>query len=537
MLKTNRFFFAGSPQHLAATVNRRWATGKNQFNQYLMKKILLIGLTLALIGSAQAQSKVTLSGYVRVANSGEELIGATVYVNDRQNGVVTNIYGFYSITLPPDSYTVTYRYVGYEPVTKTVELSTNQEVNISLSDAATQMEEIVISADSVEPDRNVRRIEMSRNDIDVGLVKKTPALLGEPDILKAVQMMPGVVSAGEGTSSYFVRGGGADQNLILIDEAPIYDPSHIFGLLSVFNADVIKGSELYKGGIPAPYGGRLSSVLDVRTKDGNNQNFAGSATIGTLASKILLEGPIKKDEASFLVSARRSYVDLFLKLSPDEDVRDNQVYFYDVNAKVNWKPNNRNRFFLATYLGRDAIGFGSDFGFNWGNATATFRWNHLFNERWFSNTTLMASQFDYQLESQAAASEFEWTADLQEFSLKEDVTFFASPRNTISLGLHASFRRFSPGTVEPGSTTSLFARTTYDRTFALDYALYASNEQQVTERLSLLYGLRLSLFQNVGKPLSTTMLPMRRAYPTTWTLLFWTPPPTGRGSPPKPSLT
>nr|WKN36486.1 TonB-dependent receptor [Tunicatimonas sp. TK19036] len=446
-----------------------------------------------------AQEKVTLSGYVKDASNGEELIGVTIYVDQLQNGVVTNSYGFYSLTLAPGSYDVSFSYVGYETISKSIKLTAKKELNIQLQDATTQMQEIVISAESAEEDLNVQRIEMSKNDIDVGLVKKTPALFGEPDILKTVQMMPGVISAGEGTSSYFVRGGGADQNLILIDEAPIYDPSHFFGLFSVFNADVIKDSELYKGGIPSQFGGRLSSILDVRTIDGNNQNFSGSATIGTLASKVLLEGPIQQDKASFLLSARRSYADVFLQFSPNEDARNNQVYFYDINAKVNWKPNNNNRFFLAAYVGRDAFNLDDQFGFNWGNKTTTFRWNHLFNERLFSNTTLIASNFDYQLNSQSTASEFNWTADLQEFSVKEDITFFASPKNTVSMGVHASFRQFSPGNIKPGSETSIFVSNEFDKSYAFDYALYAGNEQQITERLSLLYGLRLSLFQNVGE--------------------------------------
>lgn len=446
-----------------------------------------------------AQEKITLSGYIKDTNNGEELIGVTVYVDELKNGVVTNVYGFYSLTLAPGEYHISFSYVGFETTRKQINLTKSQELNIQLEDAVTQMEEVVISSERAEEDRNVQRVEMSRNDIDVGLVKKTPALFGEPDILKTVQMMPGVISAGEGTSSYFVRGGGADQNLILIDEAPIYDPSHFFGLFSVFNADVIKDSELYKGGIPSQFGGRLSSILDVRTNDGNNQKFAGSATIGTLASKVLLEGPLQKDKASFLLSARRSYADVFLQFSPDEDARNNQVYFYDINAKVNWKPNNNNRFFLSTYLGRDAFNFENEFGFNWGNATTTFRWNHLFNERLFSNTTLIASNFDYQLESQATASEFDWKANLQEFSFKEDITYFVSPKNTLSFGGHASFRRFSPGTINPASETSIFITNEFDKSYAFDYALYAGNEQQLTSRLSLLYGVRLSIFQNVGE--------------------------------------
>ncbi len=459
-----------------------------------------------------AQSKVTLNGFVKDASNGEELIGVTVYVDEISNGAVTNPYGFYSLTLPPGTYHINWSYIGFRPIEKVIDLQANSKLNIELSSTVTEMREVIIRGEE-EEDKNISSIEMSRNDVPVELARKTPALFGEPDIIKMVQMLPGVVSVGEGTSGYFVRGGSADQNLILIDEAPIYDPSHFFGLFSVFNADVIKDSELYKGGIPARFGGRLSSILDVRTIDGNNKKFAGSGTIGTLASKIMVEGPIAKDKSSFLVSARRSYADLFLKFSSDEDTRDNQVYFYDVNAKVNWKPNNKDRIFLAAYLGRDAFRFGDLFGFNWGNATTTFRWNHLFSEKLFSNTTLVASNFDYALGSEQAAAEFEWTANLQEFSLKEDLGFYINPGNTLNFGVSASYRRFSPGTIEPGSESSIYAKTRLDKMYAYDYAFYAGLEQHLTERLSLQYGVRLSLFQNVGEGVIKQYAKNERGFP------------------------
>lgn len=441
---------------------------------------------------SNAQTKHTINGYVKDAENGEELIGATVVIKELSIGTVTNVYGFYAVNLPPGDYTILYSYLGYQTIEKVFTLNGNIEHNVELPVQATQMQEIVIRDEAI--DANVSDIKMSKNEIDIKQVKKLPALFGEPDIIKTIQMLPGVISAGEGTSSFFVRGGSADQNLILIDEAPVYDPSHFFGLFSVFNADVIKDSELYKGGIPSRYGGRLSSILEVRTKDGNNKEFGGNAGLGLLASRIMLEGPIKKDKSSFIISGRRSYADVFLKAAGEE----NSVYFYDVNAKANWKHNNNNRFFLALYLGRDVFSFDDTFGFNWGNATSTFRWNHLFNDRLFSNTSLIASNFDYQLKFDDPAQAFEWTSNLQEFSFKEDLNYFLNPSNELEFGYHLTYRRFEPGDIKPGSESSLFAHQELDKMFALDHAFYVGNQQKVNDRLTLKYGVRLSIFQNIG---------------------------------------
>ncbi|MEQ8926563.1 MAG: TonB-dependent receptor [Fulvivirga sp.] len=441
---------------------------------------------------AVAQEKYTVNGYVKDAENGEELIGATVVVKEKATGTVTNVYGFYAISLTTGEYTIQYSYIGYQTVERQVSLTSDTELNVELPVLATEMDEIIITDEAL--DANVSDIKMSKNDLDIKQVKKLPALFGEPDIIKTIQLLPGVISAGEGTSSFFVRGGSADQNLILIDEAPIYDPSHLFGLFSVFNADVIKDSELYKGGIPSKYGGRLSSILEVRTKDGNNKKLGGAAGLGLLASRFMLEGPIKKDKSSFIVSGRRSYVDLFLKAADEE----NTVFFYDVNAKVNWKHNNNNRFFFALYLGRDVFDFGDTFGFNWGNATSTFRWNHLFNERLFSNTSIIASNFDYQLKFDDPAQGFDWRSNLQEFSFKEDLNYFLSPSNEMEFGYHVTYRRFEPGDLKPTSETSLFSRQQLDKMFALDHAFYVGNQQKVSDRVTLRYGVRLSIFQNIG---------------------------------------
>lgn len=439
-----------------------------------------------------AQEKFTLNGYVKDASNGEELIGVSVYVPALKAGTVTNSYGFYSLTLPKGNYDVQFSYLGYTIHKLSVTLDRAIENNVQLMSEAEMIEEVVISERAI--DENVVSLQMSKNTLDMNRVRKLPALFGEVDIIKNIQMLPGVITAGEGTSSFYVRGGSADQNLILIDEAPIYDPSHLFGLFSVFNADVIKDSELYKGGIPARFGGRLSSILDVRTKDGNNKEFHGSGGIGSMAARLMVEGPLKKEKSSYIISARRSYVDVFLKMAGE----DNLVNFYDVNAKFNWKANNSNRFFAAFYSGRDAFKFGDDFGFQWGNTTGTLRWNHLFSDRLFSNLTVIASNFDYKLELKDPTQGFKWTSDLQELSVKYDLAYFINTNNELTFGYHVTGRRFSPGRISPNSDASIFEEVELQHMYALDHAFYISNQQRVTNKLSLDYGLRLSIFQNVG---------------------------------------
>jgi len=340
------------------------------------KYLFLLTLVVHISGFVQAQEKFTLSGYVKDVSNGEELIGATVLVTGTSIGVVTNAYGFYSIALPATKAQLKFSYVGYQSQTIAVELTKNESRNIELAAENQELQEVVVAAERA--DDNITNVQISKIKLNMDQVRKLPSALGEVDLIKTIQTQPGVVSAGEGTSSFFVRGGSADQNLIQIDEAPIYDPSHLFGLYSVFNADVVKDVELYKGGIPARYGGRLSSILDVRTKDGNNKKFSGAGGIGTLAARAMVEGPIQQDKSSYLISARRSFMDLLVR-----DTTGNTVYFYDLNAKFNLKGNNKNRYFLSLYSGRDGMNFGEQFSFGWGNSTATFRWNHLFNNKLF----------------------------------------------------------------------------------------------------------------------------------------------------------
>ncbi len=457
-----------------------------------MKSLFSIVLAAILFLPAFSQEKFTISGYVNDGDNGEELIGVTVFVQEISSGSATNFYGFYSVTLPAGQYNLVYRYVGYQTISKEIDLAQSMELNIDLPSETILLEQVVITDE--REDAHVTDIQMSRHEISPDLVRKLPALFGEPDIIKMVQMQPGVIAVAEGTSNYFVRGGSGDQNLILIDEAPVYDPSHFFGLFSVFNADVIKKSELYKGGIPSQFGGRLASILDVRTKDGNDKKFGGSAGLGILASRVMLEGPIKKETSSFIVSGRRSYIDLFLN---GQDI--DKVFFYDANAKVNWRRGNKNRFYVAAYVGRDVQEFQDAGKFGWGNATGTFRWNHLFNDKLFSNTSLIFSNFDYSLEIYDPVEGLRWTANMQEVALKEDLNLYLNPQNELSFGYHLSYRRFSPGSISPNDPNSIFKPTELSKMFALDHALYFGNTQKVGARTLLQYGVRLSIFQNIGE--------------------------------------
>lgn len=456
---------------------------------FILKKLLFFVFLVPFFSQAQ---KFTLSGYVRDGDNGEELIGVNIYADTLGTGTITNVYGFYSITLEVGEYELVYSYMGYDKEIRNIDLKMDTSLNVNLSQSSTEIEEVTISDRAI--DENISDVGMSKNRLNISQIKKLPALFGEPDIIKTIQMLPGVISAGEGTSSYFVRGGSADQNLILIDEAPIYDPSHLFGLFSVFNSDVLKDSELYKGGIPARYGGRLSSILDVRTKDGNNSKVEGSAGLGSIASRVAVEGPVVKDKSSFIVSGRRSYVDAFLKAAGEE----NLVHFYDLNAKINYRQNNKNRYFLSAYMGRDVFSFGDFFNFGWGNKTATFRWNHLFNSKFFSNTSIIASNFDYSLGLNFDESGLDWDSELREYTFKQDMSYFFSPDHSLDFGYQGTYRKFNPGKITPTDPESIFTEIEMDPLYALDHALYAEMSSKFG-LLTINYGARFSYFQNVGE--------------------------------------
>ncbi|WPP52559.1 TonB-dependent receptor [Catalinimonas niigatensis] len=465
-----------------------------------MKKIYCIALLGILSGlishQLYAQSQYTISGYVKDASNGEALIGATVSLGEKPGtGTVTNVYGFYSLTLPQDNYTINYSYLGYQPNNIKFLLQSDTTINVELGNQEVELQEVIISAD--RPEDNFQDVKMSREELKIEKIKSLPALFGEVDVLRTVQLLPGVQSAGEGTTGLFVRGGSADQNLVLLDEATVFNPSHFLGFFSVFNPDAIKNLEIYKGGIPARFGGRLSSILDIQMKEGNNKRFNVSGGIGSISSRLTVEGPIKKNQSSFILSGRRTYADLFLKLSGDEAIRNNTLYFYDFNAKANYQFNNRHKLFVSGYFGRDRFGIADEFGLNWGNATATTRWNYLISDQLFLNTTFIYSNFDYGFDIDTEVAEFTWKSKLRELSGKMDFNFFPNPKNSVDFGYHVHLHKFAPPSIIPSGDTN-FAPLILDDKFALEQALYVSNQQQVSERISLEYGLRYSVFQQVG---------------------------------------
>ncbi len=461
-----------------------------------MKYLYTIIICSLISFQSLSQDQQTISGYVRDGSSGEEMIGATVTINELPGtGTVSNAYGYYSLTLPSGNYTLKYNYIGYETVTKEIDLKSNMKLDISLAEERLHLEEIVIKSE--KPEDNVTDVKMSREKLQVEKIKALPALFGEVDLIKTLQLLPGIQSAGEGTTGLFVRGGSSDQNLILLDEATVYNASHFLGFFSVFNADAIKNVEIYKGGIPARFGGRLSSILDIQMKEGNNKKFAMSGGIGSISSRLTVEGPIVKDKSSFIISGRRTYADLFLRLSPNEDVNSNILYFYDLNAKANYRIDEKNRIFVSGYFGRDVFDFDDTFGLDWGNATVTTRWNHLFNDRLFLNTTVLFSNFGYGFDIDDGVQSFEWKSNLQEYSAKLDFTYFINPNNTLSFGVNSILHRFEPATITPGDN-SIFIDFALDNRYALEHALYIGNDHKINEKLLIQYGLRYSIFENIG---------------------------------------
>jgi hypothetical protein len=441
-----------------------------------------------------AGSRVTLSGYLRDAANGEALIGASVSVTGLGMGTTANEYGFYSLTLPAGTYTFTCTYIGYATAEQTLAVTANRPLSFKLTPQGVQTEEVVVLGK--QPDENVKSVETGVNRLDIHQIKLVPALLGEVDLVRAIQLLPGVSTVGEGATGFNVRGGGIDQNLILMDEAPVYNSSHLLGLFSVFNPDAVKDVKLVKGGIPAAYGGRLSSLLDIRLKDGNSQRLGISGGLGLISSRLAIEAPIVKDKGSFIVAARRSYADLFLKLSSDPAQRTNQAYFYDLTAKANYTLGPRDKVFLSGYFGRDVFKFGEVFQNNWGNATGTLRWNHVFGPRLFLNVTTLASQYDYALGIPEGTQGFEWNANVVDYSAKADFEFFRSPQSTLHFGASSTYYIFQPGHIVPTEADFRLHEFQLDGQRATEWAAYVDEERQFGPALSVQYGLRATLFEN-----------------------------------------
>jgi len=463
-----------------------------------MKIIQILILLVLFSFNSFSQERFTLNGYITDSESGESLIGATVFINEINSGTVTNPYGFYSITLDEGNYNIDFRYIGYNTISREINLSSNTKIDIELASSDIQLESVVVS--DVAEDYNISSIEMSTAKLDMSKVTEIPTFLGENDIIKAIQLLPGVSSVGEGASGFNVRGGSVGQNLVLLDEAPVYNSSHLLGFLSVFNPDAVKDLKLYKGGIPSRYGGRISSILDIRMKDGNKKKVQLSGGVGTIFSRLTLESPIVRDKSSFILALRRSYADVlakpFLKNSNFFD-DGAALNFYDLTAKSNFELNENNTLYISSYVGRDIFKFDARQGFNWGNRTGTVRWNHLFNDRLFSNFTAIYSNYDYQLAfGSDDRNKFEWDSNVETYNFKPEFTYFVNTNNELSIGAELINYRFEPANAIGVSDGEITDITLPDK-YAFEGALYVGNEQKISS-LTLSYGLRYSLYSYYG---------------------------------------
>lgn len=464
-----------------------------------MKKTFLLSIVFVFCFSIFGWSQnITVSGNITDGRNGEDLLGATVVVSELNNvGATANIYGFYSLTIPAGEYTLLYRYTGYEQKALSLNLTKDTLINVEMfvSSEVQELEEVQVT--SRRSNSNITSSQMEITRLDPKSIQTIPVLFGEQDVLKTLQLTPGIKNGGEGSTGFFVRGGGADQNLILLDESIVYNASHLLGFFSVFNSDAIRDVALYKSGIPAEYGGRASSVLDVRMKEGNNKSYEASGGIGLISSRLTVEGPIVKDKGSFIVSGRRSYADLFLKLSKEEDLKTTKLFFYDLNAKANYKFSDKDRIYISGYFGRDKFSLGSQFGFDWGNAAATIRWNHLINDKFFMNTSLIYSDFDYKFSVGSSEDGFGIKSGIRDFNLKQDYNYYINNNNTLKFGINAIHHNFQPGILETGSESDFNLKDLENRN-ALELGVYVQNEQKIGNRINLMYGIRYSGFNYMG---------------------------------------
>lgn len=438
-----------------------------------------------------AQEKVTLSGTIVNNTNSETLIGATVNIVEADLFVTTNAYGFFSTTLPQGDYTVIVSMAGFDEWTEIVSLYESTKLDFGLFESGVTLEEAVITANTTKA--NIRTPEMSVNKLSISTIKKMPAVLGEVDILKSILQLPGVSNSQEGATGFNVRGGSVDGNLVLLDEATIYNTSHLFGFFSVFNSDVIKNLKLYKGGIPANFGGRISSVLDIYQKEGNNKEYHVNGGISAVSSRLLVEGPIVKEKSSFIVAGRGSYAHLFLKLADEP----NSVYFYDVNAKLNYKINENNNIFLSGYYGNDYMNFNKSLINTYGNSFLNLRWNHIFSDKLFSNASVIYSNYNYGLKIKFAG--IDWESDIKNYNFKYDLNHYLSDKINLSYGFNSIYYQFNPGTIRPFDEYSAVNPDQLSKKYAFENALYISAEHKLSDKISLMYGLRYSNFMRLGK--------------------------------------
>ncbi len=469
----------------------------------MKKTALFILLFACFCGNLPAQNKYTLSGYFKDAFNGETLIGANLTVKNNNKSISSNSYGFYSITLNEGKYTLITSFVGYKTELINIDLKADTLLNISMVSGAALSEEVILTAR--KRDNNVKNAQMGKVILPIEQIKSIPAFLGEVDLLKVVQLLPGIRNAGEGTAGIYVRGGGPDQNLIMLDDAVVYNTGHLFGFFSIFNSDAIKNVSLIKGGMPAQYGGRLSSVLDISMKEGNNQKFQAEGGIGLIASRFSIQGPLKKDKASFIVSARRTYVDAIAKpfISKSSQFYGSGYYFYDLNAKLNYKINEKDHLYLSGYFGRDVFDFVNgrqslDVNIPWGNATGTLRWNHVFNNKLFGNTTAVYN--DYNFSFRAAQENFavKLASGIRDLSLKQDFDFYPFSNHKLKFGALYTYHRFTPSVVTGRQDSVEFKPLNAQVKFAHEGAVYIQDDWEINEKWNINAGLRYSGFQQIG---------------------------------------
>ena len=457
--------------------------------------VLLFFIIVSSFQLAIAQNKLTLNGNVTDSATGETLIGASIKLTGvTTSGAVTNSYGFYSISVSAGEYELSVSFIGYNTIRQRISMTKDTKLNLILI-ADNKLDEVVISA--TKRDENISSPQMGLQKVSIREINNVPVLLGERDVLKTLQLLPGIKSAGEGNSGFYVRGGATDQNLILLDEAPVYNASHLLGFFSTFNSDAIKDVSVYKGGMPAQYGGRLASVLDIKMNDGNRKTYTAEGGIGLISSRLKVEGPIVKDKGSFMVSGRRTYLDAFLAFSPDSAISNNTLYFYDLNAKANYQFDEKNTVFLSGYFGRDKLGLAETFGFNWGNSTVTLRWNHLYSNRLFSNTSLIYSNYNYVIQNFSEENNFEVNSSIQDFNLKQDFEYSMGNKHNLKFGINAIHHTIAPGKLTSSETSSV-NETNYENRKGIELAAYVSDEWVANENLNIVYGLRLSSFSLLG---------------------------------------
>ncbi len=454
--------------------------------------ILFTLLTLVSL-PALSQEKFSFSGTVKSKASGETLIGATI--RTEKVSTASNEYGFYSLTLEKGDHLLEISAIGFTTQQLKARLDKDTRLNIFLEEEIKSLETVVITSQASS--RSITNPQMGLEKLSTQEIKNIPVLLGERDILKTIQLLPGIKAAGEGNSGFYVRGGASDQNLILLDEAPVYNASHLLGFFSTFNSDAVKDMSVYKGGMPAQYGGRLSSVLDIKMNDGNNQRYGVSGGIGLISAKLNVEGPLQKDKSSFLVTGRRTYADMFLKLSKDSSINNNRLYFYDLNVKLNYELGEKDKLYLSGYFGKDVLGVGDLFGIDWGNSTGTLRWNHIYNSRLFSNTSLIFSNYNYKISISSGGDEFDIFSQIQDWNLKHEFQWFTNSKHNLRFGINTINHTIRPGEVNAKNSPGLNSAF-LQRRYSWENAAYITDTWKINDKINLTAGLRATAFSVMG---------------------------------------